>query len=96
MMKLSGHSAIGFVLVSLFTVTVLAQAQTPSKVAMVNTDAFYQETGGIKKIADAYKKLDEEFKKDFADLERIRTTFDTLEAQVEGLEKVTAPVDPEK
>ncbi|MEZ5429138.1 MAG: OmpH family outer membrane protein [Pyrinomonadaceae bacterium] len=88
-------TVIGFIFAAIFAGSALAQAQqTPAKVALVSTDAFL-EKDGIKKIADAYKALEVEFKADFTELENMLKKLQALQAEIEGMQKANPPAKPE-
>lgn len=53
--------AVGMVFAALFAVSAVAQT-TPAKIALINTDAFYNTEGGITKIINGYKRLETEMK----------------------------------
>lgn len=82
---------------ALFAVSAFAQTEAASKVALINTDAFYAETGGITKIANGYKSLETEFKADFTELENMAKKLQALQAEVQKLQTPNpqVPVKPE-
>lgn len=86
---------IGIVSSVIFAGAAFAQVPVESKVALVNTNAFYQEAGGIKKINDAYKALDIEFKVSFTELENMAKRFEALQNEAKALQSSTVPVKPE-
>ncbi len=92
--------SIRFLLVSVILWTVfagaaIAQQPVESKVALINTDAFYIENGGITKIADAYKALNLEFKVSFAELESLSKKFEAVQNEAKGLQNSSVPVKPD-
>jgi Skp family chaperone for outer membrane proteins len=91
-MRTSRLIIFSFIITAFFTVSAFAQADVPAKIALVNTDAFYAETGGITKIANGYKSLDAEFKTDMTELENMAKRLQTLQTEVQNLQKPNAAV----
>lgn len=85
--------AVGFMVTFVFTLTALAQAQPPVKIALVNTDAFYAEEGGITKILNAYKSLEVEFKSTQQELQTMGNRINSLRTELQALQ--TRANDPE-
>jgi Skp family chaperone for outer membrane proteins len=86
---------VSLILPTIFAAAALAQQPAESKVALVNTDAFYLEKGGLKKIADTYGALNLEFKATFDELENLSKRFETLQNEVKVLQQSKVPVKPE-
>lgn len=94
-MKKFRFVVFSFMLTAFFTGAAVAQQPIEAKVALINTDAFYLENGGIKKIADAYKVLEIEFKVKFTELENMAKRFEALQNEARALQSSTVPVKPE-
>lgn len=75
--------AISFIFAAFFAVSAFSQAQT--KVALVDTDAFYA-TGGIKKIENGYKSLKAEFATVEKDLSATNTRMQNLQKELQALQ----------
>lgn len=63
-----------------------AQAQAPAKIALVDTDAFYDTKEGIAKIINAYKSLETEFKPTQTELENGAKRLQALQAEIQKLQ----------
>jgi Skp family chaperone for outer membrane proteins len=74
--------AAGFLFTAFFTLSAFAQAQQ-TKVALVNTNAFYAEKVGITKIENGYKQLNSEFKTEFDQLNVSLKRLQTLQGEIE-------------
>lgn len=66
--------------------SVAAFAQVPTRIAIVDTDAFYDTKDGITKIINAYKSLETEFKPSQAELETGATKLQTLQTDIQALQ----------
>lgn len=93
-MRTSRLIIFSFIITAFFAVSAFAQAEVPAKIALVNTDAFYAETGGITKIANGYKSLDTEFKADLAALETMAKRLQTLQTEIQNLQKPASSAVP--
>ena len=78
--------AISFLITTFFAVSAFAQTQPPTKVALVNTNAFYQEKVGITKIENAYKKLNAEFKVEFDAIQNNLQRLQNLQKELQALQ----------
>jgi Skp family chaperone for outer membrane proteins len=58
-----------------------------NKIAVINTDVFYDEKTGIKDLVEANKKLDEEFKPQLQELKLMEEQIIKLEKDIEQLSK---------
>ncbi|CAN5599081.1 hypothetical protein BH10ACI1_BH10ACI1_00440 [soil metagenome] len=76
--------AVSLMFAAIFAVSV--SAQTPAKIALINTAAFENETGGITKMVAARKALDNEFKTVLTDLQTLGTQITTLQADLKTLD----------
>ena len=85
-MKISRLIIFSFVFTTIFAISAFAQTDAPTKIALINTDSFYAETGGITKIATAYKTLNDEFKTDLAGLEATAKRLQSLQDEVQALQ----------
>ena len=91
---------LSFVFAAFFAVSAFAQTQVPAKIALVDTDDFYAEKGGITKIANAYKSLETEFKSGSTDLENKIKSLQALGTELQTLQSRAAdpnnkvPIDP--
>jgi Skp family chaperone for outer membrane proteins len=84
------------ILTVFLAMTAFAQADVPAKIALVDTESFYAQTGGITRIANGYKSLETEFKKDITDLETMAKRLQALQIEVQNLQKPgPVPVKPE-
>ncbi len=84
------------ILTVFLAMTAFAQADVPAKIALVDTESFYAQTGGINRIANGYKSLETEFKKDITDLETMAKRLQALQIEVQNLQKPgPVPVKPE-
>jgi Skp family chaperone for outer membrane proteins len=80
--------AVGVFFAALFSVSAFAQTAPPNKVFVIDTGAFADEKIGIKKFVAASKKLDDELRPRYTELENLATKyqeslkqFETLKAQ---------------
>lgn len=84
---------IRFFAVSLFLTAFLAAAsfaQTPTKVAVINTYTFGDEKAGITKYISAVTALNNEFKPLGEELKAMQTKLQTLANDIENLKKLAA------
>lgn len=65
----------------------LAQA-TPAKIALINTDAFYDEKAGITKLVAANKQLDAEFASQIKALQDTGTRIKAITAELQNMQKL--------
>ncbi len=86
---------VSLFLSAIFVGAAVAQQPVDAKIALVNTDSFYLQTGGIKKIANAYTALNLEFKTSFTELENMAKRFEALQKEAEGFKNSNTPVKPE-
>lgn len=99
-MKTFRFISVNFILVTVFAVSVFAQAQPPAKIAVINTQAFYDEKVGITKIINAYKVLETEFKTTTTELDNGLKRFQTLQVEIKALQDRAndptnkVPIDP--
>ncbi len=77
--------AVSFIFTTIFTVAAFAQAQPTAKIALVDTESFYDQKDGITKIINAYKSLDTEFKTTTTDLETGVKRFQALQVEIQGI-----------
>lgn len=76
----------GFLFAVVFSVAIFAQAQVPAKIAIVDTDAFYDPTLGITKIINAYKSLETEFRPSQTELDNGAKRLQTLQTDIQALQ----------
>jgi len=76
----------GFIFAVVFAIAAFGQAQTPTKIALVDTDAFYDPTNGITKIINAYKSLEVEFKTSQTEIENGSKRLQTLQTEIQALQ----------
>ncbi len=97
-MKIFRLVTLSFIFAAFFAVSAFAQAQAPAKIALVDTDEFYAEKGGIVKIANAYKSLETEFKSGSTDLENKIKSLQALGTELQTLQARAndpkVPIDP--
>ncbi len=84
-MKTIYSVAAVIVFLAAFTGSGLAQSPAQSKIAFINTEAFYLEKGGINTIINGYAKLDKEMEPDATKFEAKLTQFNTLKKTYEDL-----------
>lgn len=77
---------VSLFLVGICSVSAFAQAASP-KVALVNTNDFYMEEGGITKILNAYQKLEVEFKTATGELETMQKRGEALGAEIKAMQE---------
>jgi Skp family chaperone for outer membrane proteins len=74
----------------------LAQAAGSPKVAVINTQAFLAEKGGINKYAAEFKKLEIEFAPDVNELTTLTTKITTLENELRAMQaNKNVPINPD-
>lgn len=83
-MKTFRFIAVSFIFAAVFAVSAFAQTPPTANVALVNTQAFYAESGGINKISGVYTKLEAEFKSVDTDLRTANTRMETLKKEIEA------------
>lgn len=89
-----------FIFAAFFAISAFAQTQTPAKIALVDTDDFYAEKGGITKIANGYKSLETEFKTASTELETNLKKLQALSTELQTLQNrandpnYKVPIDP--
>jgi len=85
-MKTFRFIIVNFIFAAVFAVSVFAQAQPAAKIALIDTEAFYDQKVGITKIINAYKSLDTEFKTTTTELENGVKRFQTLQTEIQALQ----------
>jgi len=101
-MKTFRSIAAVFVFAAIFAVSAFAQAPTTpaaGKIAVVNTQAFDTDKGGITKYVNAMNSLETEFKPTQTELQTIATKLQTLQADIKKLQDQAntpsaVPIDP--
>lgn len=79
---------------AIFAVSAFAQVTTV-KVGLINTLAFDNDKAGITKYTTAMNSLETEFKKDGTDLSAMATRINSLQGELEGMQKqLQNPPDP--
>lgn len=78
--------AVSFIFATVFAVAAFAQAQQPAKIALVDTESFYDQKDGITKIINAYKSLDTEFKTTTTELENGAKRLQALQTELQTLQ----------
>lgn len=73
--------------IGIFSVSGFAQTATPTKIAVINTEAFYVKDVGIKKIAAEYKKLELEFAPSKTQLEAMGEKITKLQNELKGMQE---------
>ena len=91
-MKTFRFIIVSFIFTALFAISAVAQAQPAAKIALIDTEAFYDQKIGITKIVNAYKSLDTEFKTTTTELENGLKRFQALQAEIQALQ--TRASDP--
>jgi Skp family chaperone for outer membrane proteins len=91
-MKTFRFIIVSFIFSVVFAVSVFAQAQPPAKIALVDTESFYDQKTGITKILNAYKSLETEFKTTTTDLESGAKRLQVLQTELQNINaKVNDP-----
>lgn len=85
-MKTFRFTIASFIFTVFLAVGAFAQAPPPAKIALVDTEAFYSENGGITKIINAYKSLDTEFKTSTTELENGVKRLQALQTEIQNLQ----------
>ncbi|MEZ5429137.1 MAG: OmpH family outer membrane protein [Pyrinomonadaceae bacterium] len=85
-MKTFRLTAVSFIFAMICVMSGFAQAQAPAKIALVDTDAFYDTKEGIAKIINAYKSLETEFKPTQTELENGAKRLQALQAEIQKLQ----------
>ena len=81
-------------LLGIFAATGLGQAAAPSKVAIIDTNVFYDSTKGIKKLAVEFQKLQAEFKPVNDELQTMATRINKLQGEIKAMqENKSVPVN---
>lgn len=75
-----------------FSAPAFAQAKPATRIALVDTDFFYDQKEGITKILNAYKQLEVEFKPSKTELETLASKLRTLETEIKAI--TDQSVDP--
>ncbi len=70
-MKNIGLIAVSLILTAIFSIPVIAQGTSGNKVFIIDTGAFGDEKEGITKYVDGYRKLAEELKPQYTELENL-------------------------
>jgi len=73
-------------LIALFAFTGYSQTTGPTKIAIVNSDAFGSEKTGVTKLINAYKALEAEFKPTTDDLAATSSKLDALVKEIQQLQ----------
>jgi len=73
-------------LIALFALTGYSQTTGPTKIALVNSDAFGYEKTGVTKLINAYKALEAEFKPTTDDLAASNAKIDALAKEIQQLQ----------
>jgi Skp family chaperone for outer membrane proteins len=87
-------SLVIVILIFVLILSALAFAQAektqnaPTKIAVINTEAFYDKETGIKEIVEANNKLEAEFKPQIDELEALKDTILKLEKEIKELNLV--------
>jgi Skp family chaperone for outer membrane proteins len=90
---------VSMVCAAFLSVSAMAQASPAAKIALIDTQAFYDTTGGITKILNGYKRLQAELKPEadkyqgkITQFNTLKKSYDTLVAQAQ---EGKVPVKPE-
>jgi Skp family chaperone for outer membrane proteins len=78
---------------AIFAVSTFAQVTTV-KVGLINTLAFDNDKAGITKYTTAMNSLESEFQKDSTDLNSMATRINTLQGELEGMQKQLQDPNP--
>lgn len=96
-MKTFRSIAAVFVFAAILAVSAFAQTTTPAaagKVAVINTQAFDTDKGGIAKYVGAMNTLETELKPDITALQTMGTKLQALQTEIEGYTKTLAEQNP--
>ena len=92
---------VAFVFAAILAVSAFGQvatpAQVPFKMAVIDSEAFAAQTGGITRYVSALKALDDEFKPLETEIQGMVTKYNTLGAEIKKLQDQvaagTVPID---
>lgn len=76
---------VSLILAVFLTVSAVAQTATNAKIALIDTQAFYNTKGGITKIINGYKRLNTELKPEVTKYQAKVTQFNTLKKTYDKL-----------
>ena len=95
-MKTFRSIAAVFAFAAIFAVSAFAQTAAPSatKIAVVNTQSFDADKGGIAKYVSAMNALETELKPDVTALQTMATKIQSLQTELEGYQKSLADPNP--
>lgn len=96
-MKTFRSIAAAFVFAAIFAISAFAQAPAnpaTGKLAVVNTQAFDTDKGGIAKYVSAMNALETELKPDITALQTMGTKLQSLQTEIEGYTKTLADQNP--
>ena len=65
-----------------------AAAQAPTKIAIVDTDAFSDQKAGVKRLVSAYDQINAEFKPRMDELKGLRGRYDVLVKSIQDTQKI--------
>ncbi len=85
-MKTFRFIIVGFIFTTVFTMAAFAQAQPAAKIALIDTEAFYDQKEGITRITNAYRTLETEFRTSTTDLENGVKRFQALQGEIQVLQ----------
>jgi len=87
-MRRINFTAATFLFVLIFALPLFAQTVTPAptKIGIVNTEAFYYEKVGITKLLNAYAALEKEFEPRQQELVAINTKIENLGKEIQTLQ----------
>jgi Skp family chaperone for outer membrane proteins len=81
-----------FALVIILISASFGAAQAPAtKIAIIDSNAFFDEKGGITKLVNAAKQLNEGFKPTQVELDTLNKRLQTLAVEIENLRKQPSP-----
>ena len=94
--------AVAFVFAAILAVSAFGQvatpAQVPFKMAVIDSEAFAAQTGGITRYVAALKALDDEFRPLETEIQGMITKYNTLGAEIKKLQDQASagsvPIDP--
>ncbi len=91
-MKTFRFIIVSFIFATVFAVSGFAQAMPAAKVALVDTESFYDQKEGITKILNAYKSLETEFKTTTTELETGARRLQALQTELQNTQaKINDP-----
>jgi len=73
-------------IIGTFAMVGFAQASAPSKVAIIDTNSFYDSTKGIKKLAVEFQKLQAEFKPVNDGLQTMAARINKLQTEIKAMQ----------